>query len=91
MTNQEFLGEFLSLQAEAQSQVVSSIAFLKQKYIYDEPVSSSLNIALSVAIRKPNNALERTNSYDFDRAKDIYCRSIQPLALTFHNTELFVV
>jgi hypothetical protein len=46
MTNQEFLGEFLSLPAEAQSQVVSLIAFLKQKYIYDEPVSSSVNVDL---------------------------------------------
>jgi hypothetical protein len=43
MTNQEILGEFLSLPAEAQSQVVSLIAFLKQKYIYSEPLSVSSN------------------------------------------------
>lgn len=30
MTNQEFLGEFLSLPTEAQNQVVSLIAYLKQ-------------------------------------------------------------
>jgi hypothetical protein len=46
MTNQEFLGEFLSLPAEAQSQVVSLIAFLKQKYIYAESISSSVNVDL---------------------------------------------
>lgn len=46
MTNQEILGEFLSLPAEAQSQVVSLIAFLKQKYIYSEPLSTSSNVDL---------------------------------------------
>ncbi|MDD1428381.1 hypothetical protein MEO94_28820 [Dolichospermum sp. ST_sed9] len=39
MTNQEFLGEFLSLPTEAQNQVVSLIAYLKQKYIYSESLS----------------------------------------------------
>ncbi len=43
MTNQEILGEFLSLPAEAQSQVISLIAFLKQKYIYSETLSVSSN------------------------------------------------
>ncbi|WP_081599445.1 hypothetical protein [Prochlorothrix hollandica] len=43
MTNQEILGEFLALPAEAQSQVVSLIAFLKQKYIDSEPLSISSN------------------------------------------------
>jgi hypothetical protein len=42
----EILGEFLSLPAEAQSQVVSLIAFLKQKYIYSEPLSASSNVDL---------------------------------------------
>jgi len=46
MTNQEVLGEFLSLPAEAQSQVVSLIAFLKQKYTYSEPLSQSPNVDL---------------------------------------------
>jgi len=32
----EILGEFLSLPAEAQSQVVSLIAFLKQKYMWSK-------------------------------------------------------
>jgi hypothetical protein len=41
MTNQEILSEFLSLPAEAQSQVVSLIAFLKQQYTYSAPVSVS--------------------------------------------------
>ena len=43
MTNQEILGEFLSLPAEAQSQVISLISFLKQKYIYSEPLSTLPN------------------------------------------------
>jgi len=43
MTNQEILGEFLALPAEAQSQVVSLISFLKQKYIYSEPLSALPN------------------------------------------------
>lgn len=43
MKNHEVLGEFLSLPAEAQSQVVSLIAFLKQKYTYAEPLSASSN------------------------------------------------
>ena len=43
MTNQEILGDFLALPAEAQSQVVSLIAFLKQKYIDSEPLSISSN------------------------------------------------
>jgi hypothetical protein len=43
MTNQEILGEFLSLPAEAQSQVVSLISFLKQKHIYSEPLSALPN------------------------------------------------
>lgn len=47
MTNQEVLSEFLSLPADAQSQVVSLIAFLKQKYTYAEPISPpSLNVDL---------------------------------------------
>jgi hypothetical protein len=46
MTNHEILGEFLSLPAEAQSQVVSLIAFLKQKYIYSEPLPVSSNVDL---------------------------------------------
>lgn len=46
MTNQEILGEFLSLPAEAQSQVVRLIAFLKQKYIYAEPLIASSNVDL---------------------------------------------
>jgi len=46
VTNHEILGEFLSLPAEAQSQVVSLIAFLKQKYTYSEslPVSSNVDL-----------------------------------------------
>jgi hypothetical protein len=43
MTNQEILGEFLSLPAEAQSQVVSLISFLKQKHIYSETLSALPN------------------------------------------------
>ena len=46
MTNQEVLSEFLSLPADAQSQVVSLIVFLKQKHTYAEPLSSSLNVDL---------------------------------------------
>ncbi len=46
MTNQEILGEFLSLPTEAQTQVVSLIAFLKQKYTYSEPLSPSSNVDL---------------------------------------------
>ena len=46
MTNQEILDEFLSLPTEAQNQVVSLIVFLKQKYIYSEPASPSLNVDL---------------------------------------------
>jgi len=44
MTNQEILGEFLSLPTEAQSQVVSLINFLKQKYIYSEPPSQNVDL-----------------------------------------------
>jgi hypothetical protein len=47
MTNQEFLGEFLSLPTEAQNQVVSLIAYLKQKYIYTESISVSLDVDLT--------------------------------------------
>ncbi|MEY2977580.1 MAG: hypothetical protein RLZZ435_1719 [Cyanobacteriota bacterium] len=43
MTNQEILAEFLSLPAEAQNQVISLIAFLKQQYICSEPISISSN------------------------------------------------
>ncbi len=46
MTNQEILGEFLSLPAEAQSEVVSLITFLKQKYLDSEPMSASSNVDL---------------------------------------------
>jgi len=46
MTNQEFLSEFSSLPTEAQTQVVSLIAFLKQKYTYSEPLSPSSNVDL---------------------------------------------
>jgi hypothetical protein len=46
MTNQEVLSEFLSLPADAQSQVVSLIVFLKQKYTDTEPPSPSLNVDL---------------------------------------------
>jgi hypothetical protein len=46
MTNQEILSEFLSLPADAQSQVVSLITFLKQKYAYAEPLSPSSNVDL---------------------------------------------
>ena len=46
MANQEFLGEFLSLPTEAQNQVVSLIAYLKQKYIYTESISMSLDVDL---------------------------------------------
>ncbi len=46
MTNQEVLSEFLSLPADAQSQVDSLINFLKQKYTYIEPLSHSLNVDL---------------------------------------------
>ena len=46
MTNQEILGEFLSLPAEAQNQVVSLITFLKQKYIYSEPSPASSSVDL---------------------------------------------
>lgn len=46
MTNQEILGEFLSLPAEAQNQVVSLITFLKQKYIYSEPLPTSSSVDL---------------------------------------------
>jgi len=46
MTNQEILDEFLSLPTEAQNQVVSLIVFLKQKYIYSESASPSLNVDL---------------------------------------------
>jgi len=44
MKSQEMLSEFLSLPTEAQTQVVSLIAFLKQKYIYSEPLSQSPNV-----------------------------------------------
>jgi hypothetical protein len=44
MTNQEILSEFLSLPADAQSQVVSLIAFLKKKYTYSEPLYPSLKV-----------------------------------------------
>jgi hypothetical protein len=43
MTNQEVLGELLDLPAEAQSQVISLISFLKQKHIYSEPLSALPN------------------------------------------------
>ena len=43
MTNQEILGEFLSLPAEAQNQVISLITFLKQKCIYSEPLATLSN------------------------------------------------
>jgi hypothetical protein len=43
MTNQEILDELLVLPAEAQSQVVSLISFLKQKHIYSEPLSALPN------------------------------------------------
>jgi hypothetical protein len=43
MTNQEILGELLDLPAEAQSQVISLISFLKQKHIYSEPLSALPN------------------------------------------------
>ncbi|ACK67978.1 hypothetical protein PCC8801_4040 [Rippkaea orientalis PCC 8801] len=46
MTNQEILGKFLSLPAEAQIQVVNLIVFLKQKHLYSEPQSGSPNIDL---------------------------------------------
>jgi len=46
MTNQEILGEFLSLPPEAQNQVVSLITFLKQKYICSEPLPASSSIDL---------------------------------------------
>ncbi|MEI6429383.1 MAG: hypothetical protein WCO45_13530 [Pseudanabaena sp. ELA607] len=46
MTNQEVLSEFLSLPADAQSQVVSLIVFLKQKYTDTELHSPSLNVDL---------------------------------------------
>jgi hypothetical protein len=46
MANQEFLGKFLSLPTEAQNQVVSLIAYLKQKYIYTESISMSLDVDL---------------------------------------------
>ncbi len=46
MTTQEILGEFLSLPAEAQSEVVSLITFLKQKYLDSEPMSASSNVDL---------------------------------------------
>ncbi len=44
MTSQEILSEFLSLPADAQSQVVSLIAFLKQKYTYAESLSPLLKV-----------------------------------------------
>ncbi len=47
MKNQEFLGEFLSLPTEAQNQVVSLIAYLKQKYIYTESLSMSPDVDLN--------------------------------------------
>jgi hypothetical protein len=46
MTNQEILGEFLSLPAEAQSQVIDLITFLKQKYVDLEPLSASSDVDL---------------------------------------------
>lgn len=46
MTDQEVLKEFLSLPADAQSQVISLIAFLKQKSTHTEPPSPSLNVDL---------------------------------------------
>jgi len=46
MTNQEILSEFLSLPADAQSQVVSLIVFLKQKYTDAELPSPSSNVDL---------------------------------------------
>ena len=46
MTTQEILGEFLSLPAEAQSEVVSLITFLKRKYLDSEPMSASSNVDL---------------------------------------------
>lgn len=46
MTNKRVLSDFLSLPADAQSQVVSLIAFLKQKYTYAEPLSPSLQVDL---------------------------------------------
>ncbi|MFN5513392.1 MAG: hypothetical protein ACK5CA_01205 [Cyanobacteriota bacterium] len=47
MTHQDILDEFLSLPAEAQSQVVSLIALLKQKYLCSEPESPSPNSDLT--------------------------------------------
>ncbi|BAZ06303.1 hypothetical protein [Calothrix sp. NIES-3974] len=46
MTHQELFSEFLSLPAEAQSQVARLITFFKQKYTYGEPLSSGLNTDL---------------------------------------------
>ncbi len=45
MTNQEILSEFSSLPAEAQSQVINLIVFLKQQYI--EAASPSMNADLT--------------------------------------------
>ncbi|MBD2296703.1 hypothetical protein H6G06_25270 [Anabaena sphaerica FACHB-251] len=47
MTNQEFLGEFLSLPTEAQNQVINLIAYLKQKYTYTESLSVSPDVDLN--------------------------------------------
>ena len=60
MTNQEILGEFLSLPAEAQSQVVSLISFLKQKHIYSEPLSALPNSDL---INDPFIGMWRCDSF----------------------------
>jgi hypothetical protein len=46
MTSQELLNEFLSLPAEAQSQVINFIAFLRQKYAVVEPTCESLDVDL---------------------------------------------
>jgi hypothetical protein len=46
MTQQELLNEFFSLPAEAQSQVIDFIAFLRQKYTVVEPASQSQDVDL---------------------------------------------
>jgi hypothetical protein len=63
MANQEFLGEFLSLPTEAQNQVVSLIAYLKQKYIYKEVLTSLGNITSSWTWRRASLTMGCTRSF----------------------------
>ena len=67
MTNQEFLGEFLALPTEAQTEVLRLIAFLKQKYQQEGSASPSPNIDLEnepfLGIWRDHEDLENSSNW----------------------------